>query len=53
MAKKKVTKKQSVKDRVDKLDERIPVLVKKYPVVFGVVCGGGFLIGLVVGAMVF
>ena len=45
MAKKK---KETVKERVSKADERVVVLVKKYPVVAGIM----FLAGAIVGGLV-
>lgn len=39
-----------IKDRLDKADDRIKVLVKKYPVVFAITAGVPFLIGLGIGA---
>jgi hypothetical protein len=44
-------KTKELKDRVSKVDDRIPVLIKKYPVVFATVVGAGMLIGFIVGKL--
>ena len=44
-------KKAEIKDRISKVDDRIPVLIKKYPFVFTTVLLGGALIGFVVGLL--
>lgn len=42
-------KKAELKDRFDKVDERIPVLLKRYPVVSFVMIMVPFVAGMVVG----
>ena len=42
-------KKAEIKDRVSKVDDRIMVMVRKYPFVFVTVILIGVLIGFVVG----
>jgi len=42
-------KKAEIKDRVSKVDDRIMVMVRKYPFVFTAVILIGVLIGFVVG----
>jgi hypothetical protein len=44
-------KKDELKERFDKLDERIPVLIKKYPLVSTVMVVVPFVVGVVVGAL--
>ena len=44
---------KDLKDRVDKLDERIKLLVKKYPLVAAVIVLAAFTAGFIVGAWVF
>jgi len=48
MSKKKAKKKETVKQRVSKADERVVVLVKKYPVVAGIMFFAGALVGMLV-----
>ena len=43
----------NVKDRIDKVDDRIKVLIKKYPIVFSVVIFIGIAIGMIIGSLVF
>ena len=50
MTKKKVTKKEGLKDRVSKVDDRTKVLAKKYPFVFAAVLLAGAIIGFALGA---
>ena len=42
-----------IKDRIDKADERIKVLMKKYPVVFAIVVTVSLAVGFVAGALIF
>jgi len=42
-------KKAEIKDRLDLVDDRFAVMIKKYPVLSAVVIGAAFLIGLVTG----
>ena len=42
-----------IKDRVEKLDERIKLLVKKYPLVAAVIVLASFTLGFLVGAWAF
>ena len=42
-------KKAEIKDRITKVDDRIIVMVKKYPFVFAAVILIGVVIGFVVG----
>ena len=46
MAKGKYNK---VKDRVEKVDDRVKILIKKYPLVFSAVLLGGGVIGFALG----
>jgi hypothetical protein len=48
MTKKKAKKKETVKQRVSKVDERVPALFERYPLVGAVVFGGGVLVGMLV-----
>ena len=43
-------KKAEIKARLDKIDDRIPVMLKKYPVVSFVMIMVPFVVGLVIGA---
>ena len=45
-------KKAEIKDRISKVDDRVKVLIKKYPFVFAAVLLGGAVIGLVIGLLV-
>lgn len=42
-----------IKDRIEKLDERIKLLVKKYPLVAAVIVLAAFTAGFLVGAWAF
>jgi hypothetical protein len=42
-------KKSEMKDRISKVDDRIPVLIKKYPFVFAAVVLIGVVIGFIAG----
>ena len=48
MTKKKAKKKETVKQRVSKVDERVPALFKRYPLVGAVVFVAGALVGMLV-----
>jgi hypothetical protein len=41
-----------IKDRLDKVDDRLKVLIKKYPLVFAATVLGGFVLGAIFGAVV-
>ena len=45
MSKKTAKKKETVKERVSKVDERVPALFKRYPLVGAVVFVAGALVG--------
>jgi len=40
------------KERLKKVDDRIVVLVKKYPVVFVVILGAGLIVGFLAGRFI-
>jgi len=45
-------KKAEIKDRIDKVDDRLKVLIKKYPLVFSAVLLAGAILGLLAGIFV-
>lgn len=45
-------KKAEIKDRFDKVDDRLKVLIKKYPFVFTAVLLAGAIIGLLAGIFI-
>jgi len=45
-------KKAEIKDRVSKVDDRLKVLIKKYPLVFSAVLLAGAILGLLAGIFV-
>ena len=45
-------KKSEIKDRVSKVDDRLKVLIKKYPLVFSAVLLAGAILGLLAGIFV-
>jgi len=42
----------TIGDRLEKVDDRIIVMVKKYPVVFGVILGVGLIVGFLAGRFI-
>lgn len=45
-------KKDELKERLGKADERILVMMKKYPVVFALLTGVPFILGIILGRFV-
>ena len=45
-------KKAEIKGRIDKVDDRVKVLIKKYPFVFAGLVGASMIVGIGVGIII-